>query len=223
MPARRRETERVTSPGAVRYGALSGMFAAVLVLAGAAVTDTAMPDPVTAGAEQWRSQELSIEIGVYVLGLPGLLLFLFFLATLVHLLPHGVAGVLTTLTGVAFFVLSAAADVFTSATASALGFHEELGGPEAVAGYLQSIGFHLGVYAQVAGGLMAVAGSLALGAAGLVSTRVARVGAGIGVVAFVAGNFGFGLGLVALWLLGTSAVLLRLPRLPVPATSRPAG
>ena len=175
-----------------RYGTVSGMLAAILILAGEVVATAAAPDSVIASAGEWRASELAIEIGVYVLVMPGLFLFLFFLATLVRLAPD-VSAWMTAFTGVAFFVLMAGADVCNSTTASTLGFYDELAGLEVVSGFFNTLGFHLGVYAMVAAGVMAVTASVALGARGVLPVRLSRIGSGIGVVAVVTGYFGYGL------------------------------
>lgn len=195
-----------------KYGTVSGMLAAILILVGEVVAAAAKPDTVIASADEWRASELGIEIGVYVLVMPGLFLFLLFLATLVRLLAPDVSAWMTAFTGVAFFVLMAGADVSNSTAASALGFYNELAGPEAVAGYFNSLGFHLGIYAMVAAGVMAVTASVALAARGVLPVRLSRIGSGIGAVAVVTGYFGFGLPFIVLWLLLISVVLFRLPR-----------
>jgi hypothetical protein len=195
-----------------RYGTVSGMLAAILILGGEAVATAAKPVSVIASADEWRDSELAIEIGVYVLVMPGLFLFLLFLATLVRLLAPDISAWMTAFTGVAFFVLMAAADVSNSTTASALGFYDELTGLEVVAGFFNTLGFHLGVYAVVAAGVMAVTASIALAARGVVPVGMSRIGSAIGAVAVVTGYFGFGLPFIMLWLLLFSVVLFRLPR-----------
>jgi hypothetical protein len=195
-----------------KYGTVSGILAAILIIVGEAVASAATPDSFIAGADEWRDSELAIEIGVYVLVMPGLFLFLLFLATLVRLLAPDVSAWMTAFTGVAFFVLMAGADVSNSTTASALGSHNELAGLEVVSGFFNTLGFHLGVYAQVAAGVMAVTASVGLAARGVLPVRLSRIGSGIGAVAVVTGYFGYGLPFIVLWLLLISVVLFRLPR-----------
>ena len=125
-----------------RYGTVSGMLAAILILGGEAVASAAKPVSVIASADEWRDSELAIEIGAQRPCDAGTLLFLLFLATLVRLLAPDISARMTAFTGVAFFVLMAAADVSNSTTASALGFYDELTGLEVVSGFFNTLGFH---------------------------------------------------------------------------------
>jgi hypothetical protein len=87
----------------------------------------------------------AIEVGVYFLFVPGLLLFLCMFAALAGLLPAKALS--TRLAGygaLAFFVMFAAAGVLSSTTASTFGFYSGFEDPTAVTVFAgATAGYHL--------------------------------------------------------------------------------
>jgi hypothetical protein len=139
----------------MRASGAAGVLAAVLLVGGLYfATMGASGAPGTdAGAEAWtawvKRDEVAMEIGVYLLLVPGLLLFLCMFAALASLLPADVVA--TRLAGygaLSFFVLFATAGVLSSTSASTFGFYSAFEDPAAAtvftgltAGYhLQSVG-----------------------------------------------------------------------------------
>src|SRR6266516_3459363 len=124
---------------AMRASGAAGVLATVLILSGLyfATMGTSGGPGINADAGAWAAwaqrEEDPIEIGVYVLLVPGLLLFLWMFSALAGLLPAGAMS--TRLAGygaLAFFVFFAAAGVVTSTTPSTFGFFNAFEDPTAV-------------------------------------------------------------------------------------------
>jgi hypothetical protein len=135
-------------PRVVRASGAAGVLAAVLTLAGLFLLNTGQPG-ASADARAWatwaKEQENSQELGVYVLLIPGLLLFLVMFAALAGLLPaEATSRRLAGYGAIGFFVLLAAAGVLFSTTASTFGFFEGFEDPTAVTVFFGvTAGYHL--------------------------------------------------------------------------------
>ena len=139
------ESTRVMRPSGA-----AGLLAAVLILGGLYLGTLGLSGrEASADAEAWAAwaqrEELAIEIGVYLLLVPGLLLFLCMFAALAGLLPPDAMS--TRLAGygaLTFFVLFAAAGVLSSTSASSFGFYNAFEDPTAVTVFTGlSAGYHL--------------------------------------------------------------------------------
>jgi hypothetical protein len=215
----------------IRASGAAGMLAAALILGGLyllALGTSGRPGP-DAGADAlaaWaKREEGAIEIGAYVLLVPGLLLFLCTFAALAGLLPAD--AMWTRLAGygaLAFFILFAAAGVLSSTTASTFGFYTEFEDPTGVtvftgltAGYhLQAVGIWslaLTMLATAVGLRYSAARSLRLVVASIILAALAVAGTlvGVGVIPCL------------VWILAVGIGLLRwTPLTSLPAIARPS-
>jgi hypothetical protein len=123
----------------MRAAGAAGVLASVLILIGlylSSVGASGTPG-IDAAAEAWaawaRREENAMEVGTYLLLVPGLVLFLCMFAALVSLLPRD--AISTRLAGygaIAFVVLFATAGVMSSTPASTFGFFPGFQDPSAV-------------------------------------------------------------------------------------------
>jgi len=134
----------------MRASGAAGVLAAVLILGGLYLGTLGISGrEADAAAEAWAAwaqrEEGAIEIGVYGLLVPGLLLFLWMFAALAGLLPADAMS--TRLAGygaLAFFVFFAAAGVLSSTSASTFGFYNGFEDPTAITVFTgASAGYHL--------------------------------------------------------------------------------
>jgi hypothetical protein len=199
----------------MRVSGAAGVLAAVLILGGLYLaTAWGRPgiDADGAALAAWaQREEGAIEIGVYFLLVPGLLLFLCMFSALAGLLPGDAMS--TRLAGygaLAFFVLFAAAGVMSSTTASAFGFYNGFRDPTAVTVFTGlSAGYHLqfvGVW-SLAMTMLATAVGLRNSAAILSPLDVASIV--LAALAVAASFFGFGVIFCLVWILAVSIGLLR--------------
>jgi hypothetical protein len=200
---------------AMRAAGAAGVLAAVLILGGLYLaTAWGRPgiDADAAALAAWaQREEGAIEAGVYVLLVPGLLLFLCMFAALAGLLPVGAMS--TRLAGygaLSFFVFFAAAGVLTSTTASAFGFYNAFEDPTAVTVFTGlSAGYHLqaiGIW-TLAMTMLATAVGLRYSAA--ISMRLYVASIVLAALAVVAAEFGFGVIPCLVWILAVAIGLLR--------------
>ena len=204
------ETTRV-----MRASGAAGVLAAVLILVGLYfATAWGRPgidaDGVALAAWAQR-EEGAIEIGVYYLLVPGLLLFLCMFAALAGLLPAD--AISTRLAGygaLAFFVFFAAAGVLSSTTASSFGFYNGFEDPTAVTVFTGlSAGYHLqfvGVW-SLAMTMLATAVGLRYSVA--ISSPLYGASIVLAALAVAASFFGFGVIFCLVWMLAVGIGLLR--------------
>ena len=201
----------------MRASGAAGVLAAVLILGGLYFVTMGMSGGPESGADAaaWAAwaqrEEGAIEIGAYLLLVPGLLLFLFMFAALAGLLPPDAMS--TRLAGygaLAFFVFFAAAGVLSSTAASAFGFYNAFEDPAAVTVFTGlSAGYHLqfvGVW-SLAITMLAAAVGLRNSAAILSPLYVASIV--LAALAVAASFFGFGVIFCLIWILAVSIGLLR--------------
>jgi len=198
----------------LRASAVAGVLAATLILVGSILSYTGIPG-VDADAAAWAAwaerEELTIEIGVYVLLIPGLLLFLWLFAALAGLLPADAMS--TRLAGygaVAFFVSFAAAGVLSSTSASTFGFYDAFEDPTAVTVFTgASAGYHLQGIAVWSLALTMLATAVGLRATAVISSRLYVASIVLAVLTVAASQFGIGVMFCLVWMLAVSIGLLR--------------
>jgi hypothetical protein len=200
-----------------RASGSAGMLAVPMILGGIYLTTFGLSGApaASAGAEAWAAwaqrEVLAIELGVYLILVPGLLLFLGMFAALASLLPaDAVASRLAGYGAVVFVVLFAVAGVLASTTASTFDFYGAFEDPTAVTVYWGiTAGYHLQWV-----GTWGLAMTILASAVGLRYSAMPSVPgyvASIVLVALVvaAGFFGFGVIFCLVWILAVSIGLLR--------------
>ena len=204
------------SARASRAAGVAGVLAAILILAGLYLSGVGSGVPARdADAASWsawaRGQEGTVELGVYVVLLPGLLLFLCMFAALVGRLPA--QGAWTRLAGygaVSFFVLFASGGALASTSLSAYGFYAAFDDPTAItvlAG--ATAGYHLQALAVWSLALTMISTALALRAGGAISSTLFGASIGLAVLAAAANLVGFGIIFGLIWMLGAGIALVR--------------
>jgi hypothetical protein len=199
----------------MRASGAAGVLAAVLILGGLYLGTLGISGrEADAAAEAWAAwaqrEEGAIEIGVYFLLVPGLLLFLCMFAALAGLLPANAMS--TRLAGygaLAFFVFFAAAGVLSSTSASTFGFYNGFEDPTAITVFTgASAGYHLqavGVWSLAMTMLATAVGirysgaiSLGLVVASIVLAALAVAGTlvGVGVIPCLVWILAVGIGLL---------------------------
>jgi hypothetical protein len=199
----------------MRASGAAGVLAAFLILGGLYLGTLGISGrEAGAAAEAWAAwaqrEEGAIEIGVYYLLVPGLLLFLWTFAALAGLLPAD--AISTRLAGygaLAFFVFFAAAGVLSSTSASTFGFYDGFEDPTAITVFTgASAGYHLqavGVWslamtmlATAVGLRYSVAISSPLYVASIVMAALAVAGTlvGVGVIPCLVWILAVGIGLL---------------------------
>jgi hypothetical protein len=178
FPATRSKT--MESIRVMRASGAAGVLAAVLILGGLSLATT-WGNPGTdadggALAAWAQREEGAIEAGVYVLLVPGLLLFLCMFAALASLLPANEMS--TRLAGygaLAFFVFFAAAGVLLSTAASTFGFYIGFEDPTAVTVFTGlSAGYHLQFVGVLSLAMTMVATAVALRNSAAISSQFLR-------------------------------------------------
>jgi hypothetical protein len=209
----------------MRASGAAGVLAAVLILGGLYLGTLGISGrEAGADAEAWagwaQREKVAIEIGVYYLLVPGLLLFLCMFAALAGLLPADAMS--TRLAGygaLAFFVLVAAAGVLSSTSASTFGFYSGFDDPTAITVFTgATAGYHLqavGVW-SLAMTMLATAVGLRYSAA--ISSRLVVASIVLAAVAVAATEVGAGIIPSLVWILAVGIGLLR----RTPLTSLPA-
>jgi hypothetical protein len=187
------ETTRV-----MRASGAAGVLAAVLILGGLYLATAWGRPGIDADAEAlaaWaQREEGAIEIGVYFLLVPGLLLFLCTFAALTGLLPADAMS--TRLAGygaLAFFVFFAAAGVLSSTTASSFGFYKAFEDPTAVTVFTGlSAGYHLQIVGVWSLALTMLATAVGLRYSAALSMRSYVASIVLAALAVAASDVGFG-------------------------------
>jgi hypothetical protein len=201
----------------MRASGAAGVLATVLILVGLYFTIMGMSGApgIHADPEAWAAwaqrEEGAIEFGVYLLLVPGLVLFLCMFATLVGLLPAD--AISTRLAGygaLAFFVLFAAAGVLSSTTASTFGFYDGFKDPSAVTVFTGlTAGYHLQAVGICSMAITMVAAAVGLQRSGTISPRLAVASIVLAALAVAAIVVGFGVIFCLVWILAVSIGLLR--------------
>jgi len=199
----------------MRASGAAGVLAAVLILGGLYLATASGRPGIDADGEAlaaWaQREEGAIETGVYVLLVPGLLLFLCMFAALASLLPADAMS--TRLAGygaLAFFVFFAAAGVLSSTAASTFGFYNGFEDPTAVTVFTGlSAGYHLQVVGVWSLAMTMLATAVGLRHSATLSLRLYVTGIVVAVLAVPASEFGFGVIPCLVWMLAVSIGLLR--------------
>jgi len=217
------ESTRVT-----RASGIAGVLAAVLILGGLYLGTLGISGrEADAAAEAWAAwaqrEEGAIEIGVYLLLVPGLLLFLCMFAALAGLLPAGAMS--TRLAGygaLAFFVFFAAAGVLSSTSASTFGFYQGFEDPTAITVFTgASAGYHLQAVGVWSLGMTMMAAAIGLRSSGAISSRSYVASIALAALALAGTLVGVGVIPCLVWVLAVGIGLLR-SRRPRSATTWPA-
>jgi hypothetical protein len=197
----------------MRASGAAGVLAAVLILGGLYLaTAWGRPEIGADGAAlaAWAQREYgAIWTGVYLMLVPGLLLFLCMFAALAGLLPKdAISSRLAGYGALAFFVLFTAAGVLTSTPASTFGFYAAFEDPTAVTVFTGlSAGFNLQFV-----GIWSLAMTMAATAVGLsaaISRWLVVASIVLAALAAVAAEFGFGVIFCLIWILAVGIGLLR--------------
>jgi len=199
----------------MRASGAAGVLAAVLILGGLYLATAWGRPGMDADGEAlaaWaQREEAAIETGVYVLLVPGLLLFLCMFAALAGLLPADAMSTrLATYGALAFFVFFAAAGVLSSATASAFGFYNAFEDPTAVTVFTGlSAGYHLQFVGVWSLAMTMVATAVGLRNAAAILSRLYVASIVLAALAVAASFFGFGVIFCLVWILAVCSGLLR--------------
>jgi hypothetical protein len=199
----------------MRASGAAGVLAAVLILGGLFLATAWGRPGIDADGEAlaaWaQREEGAIETGVYVLLVPGLLLFLCMFAALAGLLPADAMSTrLATYGALAFFVFFAAAGVLSSATASAFGFYNAFEDPTAVTVFTGlSAGYHLQFVGVWSLAMTMVATAVGLRNSAAILSRLYVASIVLAALAVAASFFGFGVIFCLVWILAVCIGLLR--------------
>jgi hypothetical protein len=203
------------STRAMRAAGVAGVLAAVLILGGLYLTTAWGVPGIDADAAAWSAyaqrEELAIETGVYVLLVPGLLLFLCMFAALAGLLPpDAISTRLASYGAIVFFVCFAAAGVLSSATASAFGFYSVFEDPTAVT-VLTGVtaGHHLQYVGVWSLAMTMLATAVGLRNSASISPRLFVANLALAALAVAATLVGFGIIPCLAWILAVAVGLLR--------------
>ena len=201
----------------MRASGAAGVLAAALILGGLylAIMGISGTPAIDADAAAWAAwaqrEETPIEIGVYLLLVPGLLLFLCMFAALAGLLPAGAMS--TRLAGygaLTFFVFFAVAGVLTSTTASTFGFFSTFDDPTAIT-VLTGVaaGYHLQFIGTWSLAMTMLATAVGLRSSGAVSFGLYVASIVLAALAVAASFVGFGVIPGLIWILAVAIGLLR--------------
>jgi hypothetical protein len=201
----------------MRASGAAGVLAAVLIFGGlylATLGSTGFPGS-DADAQAWaawaQEEEGAIEIGVYLLLVPGLLLFLCMFAALADVLPGGAMS--TRLAGygaLAFFVCSDAAGVLSSTSASAFGFYNAFEDPTAVTVFTGvTAGYHLQAVGVWSLAMTILATAVGLRDSAAISSPLYVASIVVAALAVAATLVGFGVIPCLVWIIAVSIGMLR--------------
>ncbi len=206
------ETTRV-----MRASGAAGVLASVLILGGLylgimGASGAPGRDAEAAAWAAWaQREENAIEIGVYLLFVPGLLLFLCMFAALAGRLPAN--AVSTRLAGygaLAFFVMSAAGGVLSSTTASTFGFYSGFADPTAVTAFTgATAGYHLEAVGIVSLAMTMLATAVGLRSSAAISSRLYVASIVLAAVAVAGTLIGVGIVPCLVWVLAVGIGLVR--------------
>jgi hypothetical protein len=200
----------------MRASGAAGVLAAVLILGGLYLGTLGISGrEAGADAEAWAAwaqrEEVAIEIGVYYLLVPGLLLFLCMFSALAGLLSADAMS--TRLAGygaLAFFVLFAAAGVLSSTSASTFGFYNGFEDPTAITVFTgASAGYHLQAVGVWSLAMTMLATAVGLRYAGAISSRLSIASIVLAALAVTASLVGLGVLPCLIWVLAVGIGLLR--------------
>lgn len=200
----------------MRAAGLAGVLAAVLILGGLYLATMGSGAPAAnADAGTWaawaRAAEGTLEVAVYVLLFPGLLLFLGLFAALASLLPTG--GFWTRLAGygaAAFFIFMAAGGVMASTSPSTVGFYPAFADATAVTVFTTvTAGYHLQALGVWTLALAMAATTIGLRSSGVISARTSVASLVLAALAAVANYVGFGIVFGLVWIVGGGIWLIR--------------
>jgi len=198
----------------LRLSGVAGVIAAVMIIGGQYLSSKGIPGQ-DADAVAWATwaerEEGAVETGVYLLLVPGLLLFLGMFATLAGLLPtQGVATRLASYGALSFFVSLAVAAVLSSTASSSIGFFDGFEDPGAISVYAgTSAGFHLQMVGIWSLAVTMVAVALGLRRMGAATQRLVAASCVLAVVTAAAGVIGFGIVPALVWIVAAGVGLLR--------------
>lgn len=201
----------------MRTAGAAGVLAAIMILGGsylAVMGGSGSPGP-TGNAEAWatwaRREESAIEAGVYVLLVPGLLLFLFMYAALASLLPRqSISARLAGYGAISFFIFTAAAGVGLSTGASTFGFFTAFNDPTAVTVLTWiTAGYHLQTVGVWSLAMTMLATAVGLRYSGAISMALYVASIVLAAVAVAATLVGFGVIPCLVWIVAVAAGLLR--------------
>jgi len=198
----------------LRLSGLAGVIAAVMILAGLYLSSRGLPDP-DADAAAWAAwaerEEGPIESGVYLLLMPGLLLFLCMFATLAGLLPdRAVATRLASYGALSFFVCLAIAGVLSSTASSSVGFFAGFEDPGGISVYSgASGGFHLQMIGIWSLALTMVAVAVGLRRVGTARRWVVVASCVLAALTAAAGVIGAGIIPALIWMVAAGVGLFR--------------
>ena len=199
----------------IRASGAAGVLAAVLILGGLYLaTAWGRPgiDADGAALAAWaQREEGAIETGVYLLLVPGLLLFLCMFAALAGLLPADAMSTrLATYGALAFFVFFAAAGVLSSTSASAFGFYNGFEDPTAVTVFTGlSASFNLQFVGVWSLAMTMLATAVGLRNSAAISSRLLVASIVLAALAVAASFVGFGVIPSLVWILAVAIGLLR--------------
>jgi len=208
----------------MRASGAAGVLAAVLILGGLYLATASGRPGIDADGEAlaaWaQREEGAIETGIYVLLVPGLLLFSCMFAALADFLRADAMS--TRLAGygaLAFFVFFATAGVLSSTAASTFGFYNGFEDPTAVTVFTGlSAGYHLQFVGVLSLAMTMLATAVALRNSAAISSRLYVASIALAALAVAASFFGFGVIFCLVWILSVSIGLLRW----TPLTSLPS-
>jgi len=190
---------------------LAGLYLVTMGASGAPAKDAA----ADAWATWARQQENALEVGVYLLLLPGLLLFLVMFAALAGLLPRDTIATRLSIYGaIAVVVFFATAGVMASTASSTFGFYPAYQDPSAVTVFtFTTAGYHLQAVGTWTLALTMAATAVALRSQAAIGARLFWATIVLVALAVLANFVGFGVIFGLIWMFAAGIGLLR-ARLP---------
>ena len=200
---------------AMRASGVAGLLAAVLILVGlylATAWDRPAIDAAGEAMAAWAQRAgVPIELGVYYLLVPGLLLFLWMFSALAGLLPvDAMSTRLATYGALGFFIFVAAAGVLTSISTKSFGFYAAFEDPTAITVFTGlSAGYNLQLVGVWSLAVTMLAAAVGLRSAAAISTALFFGSIVLAVLAVVASEVGFGVIPCLVWIVAVGIGLLR--------------
>jgi hypothetical protein len=199
----------------MRASGAAGVLAAVLILGGLYLITAWEAPERHAAAAAWAAyaqrEELALETGVYVLLVPGLLLFLCMFAALAGLLRAD--AISTRIAGygaLGFFVFFATAGVLSSTSASTFAFYDAFEDPTAVTVFTGgTAGHHLQYVGTWSLAMTILATAVGLRDSLAISVRLYVASIALAALAIAATLIGFGIVFCLIWIVGVAIGLLR--------------
>ena len=200
----------------MRLAGAAGVAGMVLIIGGLYLNSQGLSgapsgDDPTAWSAWAKREELAIEIGVYGLLVPGLLLFLWMFAAFVDVLPPAAIPTrLATYGAITFAVMFAASGVLSSTTASAFGYQDGFDDPTGITVlWGKAAGFNL-QYVGIWGlAVTILASAIGLRRSGSLSSGLFYASIGLAILAAAGAEIGIGIIFCAIWMVAVSVVLLR--------------